>query len=103
MSHKLLIEFDINFEHPLKRFLKPGEVIRGEPVELDFHVTNLGDARPFPEERSETGISVYGPDRDAITYYSSTANVECSEISPGDKTSLMSERVVPLTEGLSHG
>ena len=99
MPHKLLIEFDINFEHPLKRFLKPGEVIRGEPVELAFHVTNLG-TESFPGGTVKNWRILYGPDRDVI-YSSPTANVKCSEISPGHKVKLSSERVMPLTEWLA--
>lgn len=99
MPHKLLIEFDINFDHPLKRFLKPGEVIRGEPVELAFSVTNLG-TETFPGGMVKDWRILYGPDRN-VMHYSSTANIECNIMPPGDKTKLMSERVVPVTEGLS--
>ena len=99
MPHKLLIEFDINFEHPLKRFLKPGEVIRGEPVELVFHVTNLG-TESFPGGILRSWHILYGPDR-SVTDDPPTANIKCSEISPSHKIRLMSKSVVPLTEGLA--
>ena len=99
MPHKLLIEFDISFESPMKRFLRPGEVIRGEPVELTFSVTNLG-TETFPGGRVSNWRILYGSDRNVISS-SPTANVECSEISPEDKARLTSERVVPLTEGLA--
>jgi hypothetical protein len=100
MPYKLLIEFDISFESPLKRFLKPGEVIRGEPVELTFSVTNLGTV-PFPGGRVNNWRILYGPARDVVDYSPTANNVECSEIWPGQKATLLSERVVPLTEGLS--
>ena len=80
MPHKLLIELDINFELPLQRFLKPGEVIRGEPVEIAFHVTNLG-TETFPRGIVRNWRILYGPDRGAI-YNSSIADVECSKMSP---------------------
>ena len=41
MPYKLLIEFDISFDSPLKGFLMPNEVIRNEPIKLTFFVTNL--------------------------------------------------------------
>ena len=100
MPYKLLIEFDISFESPLKRFLKPGEVIRGEPVELTFSVINLGTV-PFPGGRVNNWRILYGSARDVVDYSPTANNVECSEIWPGQKATLLSERVVPLTEGLS--
>jgi hypothetical protein len=100
MPHKLLIEFDISFESPMKKFLKPVEVIRGEPIELTFSVTNLGTG-PFPGGRVKDWRIVYGPDEEVFDDSPTANNVECSEISPGHKTTLLSEKVVPLTEGLA--
>jgi hypothetical protein len=99
MTHKLLIEFDISFESPLKRFLKPGEVIRGEPVELTFSVTNLG-TELFPGGRVKDWRILYGPGHEVVDE-SPTANVEFGTIPPGHKIALSSERAIPLTEGLS--
>jgi hypothetical protein len=99
MPYKLLIEFDISLESPMKRFLKPGEVIRGEPVELAFSITNLGPG-PFPGGQVKDWRIVYGPDG-AVVNDSPAANVGCSEIPLGHKIALLSERVLPLTEGLA--
>ncbi len=99
MPYKLLIEFDISFESPLKRFLKPNEVIRNEPIELTFFVTNLG-AEPFPGGTVRNWRILYGPNLNVVDD-PPTASAECSEIAPGDKIRLLSETVLPLTEGLS--
>jgi len=99
VPHKLLIEFDIDFESPLRRLLKPGEVIRNEPVKLTFFVTNLGTER-FPGGSIQNWHILFGPERDVV-HPSPTANITCGEIAPGERAKLLSEEIVPLTEGLA--
>ena len=99
MAHKLLIDLKIEFESPFKRFLKPNEVIRGEPITLTLFVTNLGK-KAFPGGKVTDWHINYGEQRD-ITHTSPTANVDCQKIAPNNSVRLLSEDVVPLMEGLA--
>lgn len=99
MAHKLLIEFDIDFKSPLKRFLKPNEVIRDEPAKLTLSVTNLG-TNEFPGGKVKDWCVLFGEESD-VCHTSPTANVNCDKIAPKEKLRLLSEKIVPLTEGLA--
>lgn len=99
MPHDLLIEFDIDFASPLKGLLKPNEVIRNEPVKLTLFVTNLG-TKEFPGGKVKNWRILCG-ERGDIFHTSASANVDCSKIAPEEKVRLLSEEVVPLTEGLA--
>ena len=99
MAYRLLIEMDIQFTSLFRRFLKPGDVIRGEPARLTFFVTNLG-RNTFPGGRVRNWRVLFGPETD-IEHTSATANVQCKPIPPRNKVKLLSEEIVPLTEGLA--
>ena len=59
LAYKLLIEFDIGFESPLKKFLMPNEVIRCELVKITLFVTNLGGGT-FPGGKTQNWRITYG-------------------------------------------
>ncbi len=99
MPYKLLIDYDISLKSPLTRLLKPNEVIRNEPAELTFSVTNLGE-QLFPGGKIRNAHIRYGPDG-RVTSTINIFDSECGVIAPAETVSLSSEEIIPLTEGLS--
>lgn len=99
MDYKLLIEVEIQFASPFKRLLSPGDVIRGAPAKLTFFATNLGTRR-FPGGKVRNWRILFGPAGD-VQHTSATASVQCKQIPAGEKVKLLSEEIMPLTEGLA--
>lgn len=99
MAYKLLIEFEIDFESPLKKFLRPNEVVRCEPIEITLFVTNLGE-EIFPGGKTQDWRITYG-EEGRIYSTSATANVDCGRIAPNERVRLLSQEIIPVTDGIA--
>ena len=100
MAYELLIEFEISYKSPLKKFLKPNEVVRCEPVDITMFMTNLG-REIFPGGKIHNWNITYGEEQ-RISYTSSKANnVDCSRLAPNERVRLLSEEVIFVTDGIA--
>jgi len=99
MPHKLLIEYALDQNSELKVFLKPHEVVMGEPYSISISITNLGE-ESFPGGKIESGRIDYLGVGLAPAYQDLTDHFSFEEIGPGRSIKIkLFEQTMPVREG----
>jgi hypothetical protein len=102
MPHDLLIKFEIEVEKRYKKFLKPTEVVRGEPAKLILYITNIGKEKfsggTIKELRAEYGLKGLRGVKHTLTI---SPPLTCPPLSPDETHRLLPWDLSPPDEGIA--